>query len=132
VLPLVVLALVPVLLIKMQKSPLDLATAHQELVSGPYVEYSGPYLGMVKLAHWFELAVLLGIISLFYSNDEAVWTVLGRFVLVMALVVSVIMIDNTTARLTRGSVVLTTLAIGLVLVGTNLLLLALFDLGGMA
>jgi ech hydrogenase subunit B len=132
VLPLVVLALVPVLMIKMQKSPLDLATAHQELVSGPYVEYSGPYLGLMKLAHWFELAVLLGIISLFYSNEEAVWTVLGRFVLVMALVIAVVVIDNTTARLTRGSVVLTTLVWGLVLVGVNLLILTLFDLGGMS
>jgi len=34
--------------------------------------------------------------------------------------------------LTRGSVVLTTLVWGLVLVGVNLLILTLFDLGGMS
>ena len=132
VLPLVVLALVPVLMIKMQKSPLDLATAHQELVAGPYVEYSGPYLGVTKLAHWFELAILLGFISLFYTNDEAVWTVMGRLLLIIGLVVLVAIIDNTTARLTRGAVVLTTMSIGVVLVGANLVILTIYGLGGMA
>jgi ech hydrogenase subunit B len=132
VLPLVVLALIPVLMIKMQKSPLDLATAHQELLAGPYVEYSGPYLGIIKLAHWFELAILLGFISLFYTNDDAVWTLMGRFLLIIGLVVLVAIIDNTTARLTRGAVVLTTMTIGMALVRANLIILALYGLGGMA
>jgi hypothetical protein len=47
-------------------------------------------------------------------------------------VVLVAVIDNTTARLTRGAVVLTTMSIGMALVGANLIILAFYGLGGMA
>jgi hypothetical protein len=48
------------------------------------------------------------------------------------LVVLVAIIDNTTARLTRGAVVLTTMSIGVSLVGANLVILTIYGLGGMA
>ena len=53
-LPLVFLALLLVLTIKMRKSPFDISTshhAHQELVKGVTTEYSGPYLALIEIGH---------------------------------------------------------------------------------
>jgi ech hydrogenase subunit B len=126
--PLVILTFIPVVLIKMQKSPFDLATAHQELVSGVYVEYSGPYLGILKLAHWFELALLFGLLSLFFW-DGALWiSLLGKLMLMVAVFFVAVLLDNSTARLTRWDMVRYTWMFGLVLLGINLL--ALFTYKG--
>lgn len=67
VLPLTLLALLPVLLIKMEKSPYDIAVAHTEIISGPYVEYSGRYLAYTEIARWFELGTVFGIMTLFFQ-----------------------------------------------------------------
>lgn len=126
---LALLSLVVVLVIKMQKSPYDIATAHQELVSGPYVEYSGPFLGMTKVAHWFELATLLGIFSLFYWDESFALSVAGKLAIVAAALFAVQVLDNMTARLTRGRMVAFALVSGTVLVGLNMLLVFLADEG---
>ncbi|MEM2891784.1 MAG: complex I subunit 1 family protein [Thermoplasmata archaeon] len=124
------LALVVIMVIKLQKSPYDVATAHQEIVSGPYVEYSGPYLAILKLAHWYELAVLFGILSLFYWNEDVLISVAGKSAIIVCALFLTQIIDNSTARLTRERMVAFTLAVGTALVGLNLLLVSIAHGGG--
>ena len=55
--PLLYLALGYALTIKLRKSPFDFSTSHhghQELVKGMLTEYSGPYLALIEIAHWYE------------------------------------------------------------------------------
>lgn len=117
------IALIPVLIVRLQKSPYDIATAHTEIISGPHIEYSGPYLAIVELAHWVELAVLLGIMSLFWSDPSGWVSALGRVALVLAAFFVALVVDNVTARLTRRRMVTFTLSFGLVLVAANLIML---------
>ncbi|MEI8351907.1 MAG: complex I subunit 1 family protein, partial [bacterium] len=56
-LPLLFVAFLVVLAIKLQKSPFDIATshhAHQEIVKGITIEYSGPHLAILEIAHFYE------------------------------------------------------------------------------
>ena len=101
ILPLTLLALLPVLLIKMEKSPYDIAVAHTEIISGPYVEYSGRYLAYTEIAHWFELGIVFGIMTLFFQDHEHLrldrWEGGHR----AGVLPGGLIIDNSTARLTR-------------------------------
>ncbi len=118
-LTLALFSLMIVLVIRLQKSPYDVATAHQELVSGPYVEYSGPLLGVTKLAHWFDLAILLGIFTLFFSNDNIIISIVGKLAIVAAAMFVSQVFDNSTARMTRERMLMFTLIVGTVLVAIN-------------
>jgi ech hydrogenase subunit B len=97
-LPLMFIVLGYALTIKLRKSPFDFSTSHhghQELVKGVLTEYSGPYLGIIEIAHWYETVLVLGVCALFWSTN----------VLMMALLLAVtymaeIIIDNTMARMT--------------------------------
>jgi len=115
-----VVAMMPVLVIKLQKSPYDIAHAHTEIVSGPQVEYSGPYLGVLEIAHWVELALVLWIIGLFWYDGDMLITWAGRIALVLGAVFLAILLDNSTTRLTRNRMVTFTLAVGMGLVALNL------------
>lgn len=117
---LVLVAMMPVVLIVMQKSPFDIATAHQEIVSGVYVEYSGTYLGILELAHWFELAFIFALLTLFYSNDDVVLSIAIKVGIVLAFMFFAILIDNSTARLTSWDMIKLTLLIGIGLVSVNM------------
>jgi ech hydrogenase subunit B len=123
VLPLAFLAMLPILVIKMQKSPYDIAHAHTELVSGPQVEYSGSYLGVLVLVQWVELAFLLWVLTLFWTDDSLLISLLGKLALVIAAIFFVILLDNSTTRLTRARMVTFTLSIGISLVVINILVL---------
>ena len=96
-LPGVFLGLVYILTIKLRKSPFDLSTshhAHQEIIKGITTEFSGPYLAVIELAHWYETVLLMGLLFLFFSAQP--W--LG--VLALAVVYFLeILADNTNARL---------------------------------
>ncbi len=121
--PLVLTALIPALVIKLQKSPYDIAHAHTELVSGPQVEYSGPYLGTVELAHWLDLTVLFWIIALFWYDPVPAINLLGRLALILVALFVTLLLDNATTRLTRGRMVAFTMSAGLSLIAVNLLIL---------
>ena len=57
--------------IKLRKSPFDLSTshhAHQEMVKGITTEMSGPALGIVNVAEYYEMVPMLGIVALFFVN----------------------------------------------------------------
>ena len=96
--PLLYLALGYALTIKLRKSPFDFSTSHhghQELVKGVLTEYSGPYLGLVEVAHWYETVLVLGLCAMFWSTN-IFWMV----VLVFGTYLLEILVDNTMARMT--------------------------------
>ncbi|WP_031385649.1 respiratory chain complex I subunit 1 family protein [Desulfonatronum thiodismutans] len=97
-LPLLFLVLGIALTIKLRKSPFDISAshhAHQEIVRGVYTEYSGPYLAIVEIAHWFEIVLILGLLSLFWSTS-----VVGLVLLLGITYFVEILVDNTTSRMT--------------------------------
>ena len=97
-LPLLFLVLGLALTIKLRKSPFDISAshhAHQEIVRGVYTEYSGPYLAIVEIAHWFEIVLILGLISLFWSTS-----IVGMVLLLGITYFVEILVDNTTSRMT--------------------------------
>lgn len=85
-----------ILTIKFRKSPFDLAAshhAHQELVRGLTTEFSGKYLAVIEIAHWYENVMLLAIVYLFFAFNVP----LALF-MVCAVWASEIFIDNVYAR----------------------------------
>lgn len=97
--PMFFITMVMVILIKMRKSPFDIsATAHhphQEVVQGPLTEMSGPTLGLVELAHWYEFVLLLGLVGLLWASSPIIAVALALAALFCSIV-----IDNLTARMT--------------------------------
>ena len=96
--PLMFLAFLCAFAIEMEKSPFDLASshhAHQEVVKGVTLEYSGPFLGLIEIAHFYEFAFFFGLMMAFWHTS-----------LIMALVVAfaglvfLSVLDNSFARLT--------------------------------
>jgi ech hydrogenase subunit B len=123
-LPLVFLALLLVLTIKMRKSPFDISTshhAHQELVKGVTTEYSGPYLALIELGHWYELIFVLALIALFWANP--IWV---GILIAIAAFLSEMFVDVTWARLTWRWMLRVSWAVGLGLVALNLAFLTFF------
>ena len=85
------------LTIKLRKSPFDLSTSHhghQELVKGLLTDYSGPFLALTEIGHWFEVVLILGLCSLFWATS---W--MGMITIVAATYFLEIMIDNVSARM---------------------------------
>ncbi len=117
-LPGVLFGLLYVLTIKLRKSPFDLSTshhAHQELVKGITTEYSGRALAAIELAHWYETAVILGLIYLFFAPWPllAVAATLGAYFLE-------ILVDNACARMRWQWTLKSAWAVTLVAGGLNL------------
>jgi ech hydrogenase subunit B len=86
------------LTIKLRKSPFDISAshhAHQELVRGVLTEYSGPYLAIIEIAHWYEVVLILGICALFWTTS---W--FGMLVLLVLTYLAEILIDNVMTRMT--------------------------------
>jgi ech hydrogenase subunit B len=85
------------LTVKFRKSPFDLSTSHhghQELVKGLLTDYSGPLLALTEIGHWFEMVLFLGICALFWATS---W--IGMVVIVAAVYLIQIVIDNVSARM---------------------------------
>jgi ech hydrogenase subunit B len=96
-LPFLFIVLGYVLTIKLRKSPFDLSTshhAHQEIVKGLLTDYSGPFLALTEIAHWFEIVLLLGFCTLFWATN---W--FGMVVLIVATYFLEVLVDNTTSRM---------------------------------
>ncbi len=96
-LPFLFLVLGYALIIKLRKSPFDLSTshhAHQELVKGLLTDYSGSFLALTEIGHWYEVVLLLGFCSLFWATS---W--IGMTVIVVLTYSVEILIDNVSARL---------------------------------
>ena len=117
--PLMFIVLGYALTIKLRKSPFDISAchhAHQELVRGVYTEYSGPYLAMIEIAHWYEVILVLGLCALFWSTS-----VIGMIVLVVLTYLAEILVDNVTARLTWRWMLKSAVGVGVILTVINML-----------
>lgn len=123
-LPLVFLVFLVALAIKLRKSPFDFSASHhgghQELVRGITTEFSGPQLALIELTHWYELGLLLGLITLFVANPLWVGVLLA-----LASYLLEIVLDNVTARVTWGWMLRMTWLVGLGAAMTNIIWLYL-------
>jgi len=117
-LPLLFVALLIILTIKMRKSPFDLSTshhAHQELVKGITTEYSGPYLAIIELTHWYELVLVLGFVVMFWAHPLWIGLLIGAAAFLLEL-----LIDNISARMTWSWMLKLTWTVGILLCVVNL------------
>ena len=115
------IAVLYVLTIKMRKSPFDISTshhAHQEIVKGVTTEYSGPFFALFHLAEWYELVLMLGIITLFWVDP--IWV--GILIALAAFLLE-LLIDNIAARMTARWMVRLSWSVGLILGIGNILYL---------
>jgi formate hydrogenlyase subunit 4 len=123
--PLLFLALLFVLTIKLRKSPFDLSyshEAHQELVKGVTTEMSGRSLAMVEVMHWYETVLFLGWVALFFISSAA-WSWILALVVVIVVYFLEIMIDNNFARVKWQAMFKWSWIVTLVLSFVNLFLL---------
>ena len=117
--PLMFIVLGYALTIKLRKSPFDISAchhAHQEVVRGVYTEYSGPYLALIEIAHWYEVILVLGFCALFWATS-----VTGMIVLVALTYFAELVVDNVTARLTWRWMLKSAVGMGVVLTVINML-----------
>lgn len=113
-----------ILTIKLRKSPFDLSTSHhghQELVKGLTTDITGSDLALVEISHWYENAILLGWLYLFFAPLGVVWALPIALVLFFAEV----LVDNTHARLKWATTVKASWWVAGVFGVTNLLILPL-------
>ena len=106
------------LTIKLRKSPFDLSTshhAHQELVKGLLTDYSGPFLALIEIGHWYEIMLLLGLCALFWATS---WT--GMFLIIIMTYLLEVLIDNVSARMNWRWMLGYVWAMGLALSTVNL------------
>jgi len=126
-LPGVFIGLAVILTIKFRKSPFDISTshhAHQEIVKGITTEFSGPTLGTIEIAHWYETVFLLGLVYLFFA-----WNPVIGVVAVALTYLAEIFVDNTTARV-RWQAALKTGWFAALLGIVNLAILSYMMIGG--
>ena len=96
--PLMFVALLFVIAIEFEKSPFDTASshhAHQEIVKGTALEFSGPMLGLIEVAHAYEMAMFFGLMVAFWHTSLIMGIVLALFGFILVLIM-----DNICARLT--------------------------------
>jgi ech hydrogenase subunit B len=125
-LPLALLAIFVILPIKARKSPFDIAEAHQEIAQGPETEYSGRFLGMLYVTHFFELFFILWFVGLFYVKDLPVagFVIPGiamQVLLMLIAYVFLIVVDNATARLRVDQMLKQVFILGMILLILNLI-----------
>ena len=80
---------------KLALVPFDVPEAEQEIIAGPFIEYSGPALGIIKLTRWMMLFVVPSfVVTVFFPSPTFAGNIL-RYILL--LVVS-ILLRNTNPR----------------------------------
>ena len=124
--PVIYMAMVFVMIIKLKKSPLDLSTSHhghQELVKGITTEYSGPALAIIEISHWYESIFLFGLMFLFYKQNILLGILSASFAYICAII-----LDNICARLTWQWMIKFTWGIVIELCAVNILFLYYFKM----
>jgi ech hydrogenase subunit B len=119
------IALLIVLAIVMRKSPFDISGsehAHQELVRGVITEYSGPYLALIEIGHWYEMVLLLSILGLFWVVGSLWWL---SIIIALGSWFIMLIVDNVNARLTWSWMVKFAWGAGITLVALNILFINL-------
>lgn len=121
-LPFLFIVLGYALTIKLRKSPFDLSTCHhghQEIVKGLLTDYSGPFLALTEVGHWFEVVLLLGLCTLFWSTS---WVGMG--ILLTATYFLEVLVDNITSRMSWRWMLSYVWGVGLTLSLVNLIWLS--------
>jgi ech hydrogenase subunit B len=124
--PLIFISMLFVMGIKFKKSPFDLSTshhAHQELIKGITTEFSGPALGVIEVAHWYETILLLGLMFLFWKTSIVMGLLLAAFTFIFEII-----IDNISARLTWQWMLRTSWSIIITLSIINIIGIYLFNI----
>lgn len=91
--PLLFVALVMIIPIKVKKSPFDVVEAHQEIVGGVEVEYSGLFYEFMYMARFLEYLFIYSFVFLFGGSS-----ILLGVVLVVTIFFLINLVDNATAR----------------------------------
>lgn len=121
--PLVVPGLLFVVLIKLRKSPFDIAASHhmhQEVVRGVYTDYAGRDFALLEIAHWADVTVVLWICSFLWATGPA-----QMLATALAFLFAALVIDNISARLTWRTMLGRVAPLTLVLATVNLVWLYL-------
>ncbi|HID95256.1 MAG TPA: NADH-quinone oxidoreductase subunit H [Candidatus Latescibacteria bacterium] len=87
---------------KLTLVPFDIPEAETEIMSGPYIEYSGPALAMFKLTRAMMLFVLpVFLVLVFWGGfgQGSFWSVLLGILKYVVLLVVIVLIRNTNPRL---------------------------------
>ncbi len=119
------IALLIALAMVMRKSPFDVSSsehAHQELVGGVVTEYSGPYLALIELGHWYEMVLVLSVLGLFWAAGSLWW--LSIIIALLGWLV-ILLVDNISARLTWSSMLRFAWGAGIGLIALNIVLIHL-------
>lgn len=120
-LPLAFIALLLILPIKMKKSPFDVAEAHQEVVGGVELEFSGIFFEAVYTAKWLDYVFCYTLVYMFAGNNIllGVGLMLFTFLYLNAL-------DNSSARVNYRQMLRFSLGVACSLAFINLLIHSIF------
>ena len=121
-LPLVFIAFLLTIPMMLQKSPFDIAEAHQEIIGGPEIEYSGPFYEALYTGKWIEYIYVFTFVFLFGGSHY--W--LGALLVVFAFLF-VNLLDNATARLDFRAMIKFSWWFLIPMAALNVILLALFQ-----
>jgi len=102
--------------LKLKKSPFDGCEAHQEIVGGVEIEYSGVYFEILYMAKWLEYVFVYLLLLLFAGNN----VVLGS-ILTIGVFLVVNLVDNSTSRVNMPDTVKIIMGFGLTLSVLNIL-----------
>lgn len=115
--PLAFIALLIILPIKLKKSPFDISEAHQEVVGGVELEYSGIFFESIYTAKWLDYVFCYLLVYMFAGNDP----LLG-LLLVMLTFIYINALDNSTARVNYKQMLKFSFWVALPIAFLNLLL----------
>ena len=113
--------------IKLRKSPFDLSTshhAHQEMVKGLTTEMAGPTLAIMNIAEYYEIVLMLGIVALFFVNENWRSSPLAIAVCLVLYFLEILW-DNVSARVKWKTLLSSCWIVTLLAGGLNILILML-------
>jgi ech hydrogenase subunit B len=120
--PLVFFAFLLTIPMMLQKSPFDIAEAHQEIIGGPEIEYSGPFYEALYTGKWIEYIYVFTFVFLFGGSHY--W--LGALLVILAFLF-INLLDNSSARLDFRTMVRFSWAFLIPMAAVNVILLALWQ-----
>jgi len=120
-LPLVFVAFILSIPAVLEKSPFDVAEAHQEIIGGAEIEYSGRFYEALYTGRWLEYIYVFFFVFLFAGRHYF----LGALLVLLSFL-AVNLIDNSTVRVNFRQMVSFHWYILIPLIAVNIMLLALW------
>ncbi len=115
--PLAFVALLLILPVKLKKSPFDVAEAHQEVVGGVELEYSGIFYEAIYTAKWLDYVFCYLLVFMFGGSN-----ILLGLALVFLTFFYINALDNSTARVDYKQMLRFTFYVALPIAFANMLL----------